>query len=62
MNVEYVTMQFPEPSETFATNEVRVLREAGISLIAHVHWPRHGRADDLWRRAIEARASHSDPT
>jgi colanic acid/amylovoran biosynthesis glycosyltransferase len=30
MNVAYITMQFPVPSETFATNEVRALRNGGM--------------------------------
>lgn len=32
MNVAYVTMQFPVPSETFATNEVRALWGAGMAI------------------------------
>lgn len=61
MNVEYVTMQFPEPSETFATNEVRVLRQAGVSLIVHGLRPRPGRADDLLkeRRLVGLATSHN---
>ena len=61
MNVEYVTMQFPNPSETFATNEVRVLRQAGVSLIVHGLRPRHGRADDLLeeRRLVGLPSSHN---
>ena len=35
MDVAYVTMQFPHPSETFATNEVRMLCERGTSIAVH---------------------------
>ena len=64
MNVEYVTMQFPEPSETFATNEVRVLRQAGVSLIVHGLRPRQGRSDDLLeeRRLVGLPTSHNGIT
>ena len=35
MNVLYVTMEFPSPSETFATNEVRTLAKNGVSVSVH---------------------------
>ena len=35
MDVAYVTMQFPHPSETFATNEVRMLSERGAAIAVH---------------------------
>jgi colanic acid/amylovoran biosynthesis glycosyltransferase len=39
MNVVYVTMEFPSPSETFATNEVRTLTKNGISVSVHALRP-----------------------
>jgi colanic acid/amylovoran biosynthesis glycosyltransferase len=35
LKVAYVTIQFPVPSETFATNEVRTLRGLGVSVSVH---------------------------
>ena len=35
MRVAYVTMGFPVPSETFISNEVRVLHESGIDISVH---------------------------
>lgn len=49
MDVAYVTIQFPEPSETFATNEVRVLTEGGVSVAVHGMRRRHRAADQLLR-------------
>ena len=61
VNVEYVRMQFPDPSETFATNKVRVLRQAGVSLIVLGLRPRHDRADDILeeRRLVGLATSHN---
>jgi colanic acid/amylovoran biosynthesis glycosyltransferase len=60
-NVAYVTMQFPEPSETFASNEVRMLSELGITIDVHGLRQRHPRADQLLReRGIEGlRTTHN---
>ncbi len=35
LKIAYVTIRFPEPSETFATNEVRVLAGEGASISVH---------------------------
>jgi colanic acid/amylovoran biosynthesis glycosyltransferase len=35
LKVAYVTVQFPVPSETFATNEVRALSTCGLSITVH---------------------------
>jgi colanic acid/amylovoran biosynthesis glycosyltransferase len=35
MRVAYVTMRFPEPTETFASNEVRILSGLGIDITVH---------------------------
>lgn len=35
MRIAYVTMQFPRPSETFASNDVRVLEEYGAEVSVH---------------------------
>lgn len=35
MKVCYVTMQFPAPSETFASNDVRWLKQRGVTLSVH---------------------------
>ena len=54
MNVEYVTIQFPVPPETFATNEVRVLRELDVRIIVHGLRPSHPLAQPLLReRGLE---------
>jgi glycosyltransferase involved in cell wall biosynthesis len=49
VDVAYVTIQFPEPSETFATNEVRVLSESGVAIAVHGMRRRHPDADQLLR-------------
>ena len=41
MKISYVTMQFPAPSETFATNEIRVLADSGHQISVHALRPRH---------------------
>ena len=54
MNVEYITIQFPVPPETFATNEVRVLTELGVRIIVHGLRPSHPQAQQLLReRGLE---------
>lgn len=35
LNVAYIAMVFPEPSETFASNDVRVLWRAGVNVSVH---------------------------
>ena len=35
MKVAYITMQFPYPSETFASTDVRVLHELGVDMSVH---------------------------
>ena len=47
MKVLYVTMQFPNPTETFATNEVRVLSRHGIDVTVHGLRSRHPEATQL---------------
>lgn len=47
MRVAYVTMQFPAPSETFATNEVRALVSRGVVLSVHCLRSRRDDSNDL---------------
>ena len=63
LDVAYVTMQFPVPSETFACNDVRVLTEKGVAVSVHALRGRHEEADKLLReRDVEAIAlTHSTP-
>jgi colanic acid/amylovoran biosynthesis glycosyltransferase len=49
VDVAYVTIQFPAPSETFATNEVRVLSESGVAIVVHGMRRRHPAAGQLLR-------------
>lgn len=49
LSVAYVTVQFPEPSETFATNEVRELSRRGASVSVHALRPIHPDAAQLVR-------------
>ena len=32
MKISYITMQFPVPSETFASNDVKTLKSLGIDI------------------------------
>lgn len=50
MKVHYVTMAFPVPSETFATNEVRALRNKGIDPSVHCLLPPHEDSRNLLRQ------------
>jgi colanic acid/amylovoran biosynthesis glycosyltransferase len=61
MDVAYVTIQFPAPSETFATNEVRVLSESDVTIAVHGMRRRHRAADQLLReRGLpELRTTHN---
>lgn len=48
MKVHYITMGFPLPSETFATNDVRGLSEReGVDICVHSLRPRHSNAHRL---------------
>lgn len=47
MKVAYVTMSFPFPSETFATTDVRALRQHGAEMTVHSLRPRHPDASRL---------------
>ncbi|MEX2541120.1 MAG: glycosyltransferase [Trueperaceae bacterium] len=49
MRVCYVTMQFPAPSETFASNDVRELTRLGVRISVHGLLPEHRSADRLIR-------------
>ena len=63
LDVAYITMQFPVPSETFACNDVRVLTEKGVTVAVHALRGRHPEADKLLReRDVEKIApTHSTP-
>ena len=40
MKIFYITMEFPCPSETFASNDVRALRDAGVGISVYaLKWP-----------------------
>ena len=53
LKAAYITSQFPEPSETFATNEVRMLSRCGVSISVHALRPPHRDANRLAReRAV----------
>ena len=64
MKVLYVTMQFPSPSETFATNEVRVLSRHGIDVTVHGLRYRHPDALRLAkdRGVAEIKTTHNGVT
>lgn len=47
LKVAYVTVQFPVPSETFATHEVRVLSSQGVVISVHGLRPEHRDAREL---------------
>jgi colanic acid/amylovoran biosynthesis glycosyltransferase len=49
VKVAYVTMQFPQPSETFASNEVRLLSRRGIEITVYGLRREHPRAEELVR-------------
>jgi colanic acid/amylovoran biosynthesis glycosyltransferase len=63
MRVAYVTMRFPEPSETFAANEVRTLRDRGVDVVVHGLRRRHPEAADMLRlrRLVGLRTTHNGP-
>ena len=47
LKVDYVTMVFPAPSETFASNDVRALQRRGIDISVHALLPKHRHCDRL---------------
>ena len=47
MNIHYISMRFPAPSETFASNDVRALHEAGADIHVHSLLPAHAASDAL---------------
>ena len=54
MRVAYITMQFPYPSETFASNDVRVLREKNVEVSVHgLRFPHPDAAKMLAERDLE---------
>ena len=61
MKISYVTMQFPIPSETFVTREVRALKKMGINVSVYTLRPSHSDADQLSKeRDIEDIQVHDD--
>lgn len=58
MRVAYVTMRFPEPSETFASNEVRILSGLGVDITVHGLRRRHPDHERMVRdRALDGIAT-----
>lgn len=54
MKVAYVTMQFPAPSETFASSDVRVLKEMGLDVSVYALRAAHLNHDAMvQRRSLE---------
>ena len=54
LRVHYITMEFPSPSETFATNDIRALQERGVELAVHALRPaREGLATLAAERGVE---------
>lgn len=47
MKIAYITMTFPVPSETFASNDVRILKEAGMDISVHSLRGPHPRSEEL---------------
>ena len=62
LKVAYITMQFPVPSETFATNDVRALRSLGIHIDIYGLRSIHPEALKLLkeRDLANLKPSHSD--
>ena len=50
LHVVYVTMGFPTPYETFAANDVRALRRAGVDVTVFSLRPPHAEASALVRQ------------
>jgi len=50
MDVSYVTIQFPRPSETFVTREVRALKDLGVDISVYTLRPPHA---DAWQMTRE---------
>ncbi len=61
MRVSYVTMTFPAPSETFACNDVRALRRAGVEVAVYALRAAHPQAETLMqeRGLVGLPVSHS---
>lgn len=61
--ISYVTMEFPSPAETFASNEVRFLSATGHRVAVHALRPAHPDADKMVRdRGLSGVAmSHNGP-
>lgn len=54
MDVSYVTIQFPRPSETFVTREVRALKDLGVDISVYTLRPPHADAEQMTEdRGIE---------
>jgi glycosyltransferase involved in cell wall biosynthesis len=54
MDVSYVTIQFPRPSETFVTREVRALKDLGVDISVYTLRPPHADAEQMTKeREIE---------
>lgn len=51
MKIAYITTQFPAPSETFACNDVRMLRKLGADISVFAQRPRHAN----YRQMVEDR-------
>lgn len=47
MEVAYVTIEFPRPSETFVTREVRALKELGVDISVYTLRPPHADAEQM---------------
>jgi colanic acid/amylovoran biosynthesis glycosyltransferase len=62
LKVAYVTMSFPVPSETFATNDVRTLAARGVDMTVHSLRPRNEAATALVeeRQLSGVGLSHND--
>lgn len=55
LKVAYITVEFPSPPETFATNEVRHLRARGVEVKVHALRPAHKDAAAMVReRGVQA--------
>lgn len=54
LEVAYVTVEFPRPSETFVTREVKALKELGVEVSVYTLRPPHADAEQMTKeRGIE---------
>lgn len=61
MRVSYVTIQFPRPSETFVTREVRALKDLGVDVSVYTLRPRHENAERMTKeRGIDDIPVHDE--